>query len=109
MKIVSSSKDNRQFSDDLLPTGNDEFQAANRKVLKILVFRCKSWKKYLRKYISILVTYYMTLIFFPGRAILSRTKDEVDQINEFISYKFEAPSQTFYSVDIGVNREFRMA
>ena len=97
MRIVSSSKDNRQFSIDLLQIGNgvNDFITLNN--LCVLEKNVEELTEKAYPNNSNIST--KPLHWFQERAVLSPTNEEIDKINDFILSEFEALSQTYYSAD----------
>ena len=80
MRIVSSCKDNRQFSIDLLQIGVNYFITLNN--LCVLVKNVEEFTEKVCPDISNIST--KTLNWFLERAILSPTNEQIDEINDYI-------------------------
>ena len=88
MRIVSSRKDNRQFSIDLLQIGNgvNNFIALNN--LCVLVKNVEELTEKVYPDITSSNISTNTLNWFQERTILSPTNEQIDEINDFILSKF---------------------
>ena len=105
MRIVSFSKDNRQFSIDLLQTDNGVNNFITLNNLNNLCALVKNVQELTEKvYPGISNISTKPLNWFQERAILSPTNEQIDKMNDFILSKFEASSQTYHSVDTVVDR-----
>ena len=103
MRIVSSSKDNKQFSIDLLHIGNGVNDFITLDNLCALVKNVEELTE--KVYPDITNISSKPLNWFQERDILSPTNEQIYKINCFILSKFEASSQTYYPVDKIVDRE----
>jgi PIF1 helicase. len=86
MRIVSSSKDNRKFSIDLLQIGNGEFQAVDDFITpNYLCVLVKNVEELTEKvYPDITNISIKPLNWFQERALLPPTNEQIDKINYFI-------------------------
>lgn len=100
MRVSLSVHENWHFVELLLKIGNEQMPQYNEKIsldnenLCILVNDLQEWVA------NVYLEIAKTIPWFSERGILTHTNDQVGQVNDLILSKINAPTRTYYSIDL---------